>query len=176
MRMLFLDFCSAFNNIIPGILAEKHQHLGLLFSICTWSKDFLTERPQSVWLGLHLSSTITLNTGSSQGCALSPLLLTLYTSDCTLTHSAKSIIRFADNTTVAGLISGEDKSNYRDEVSRLERLCSGKNLHLRYLGMQISKENLSWAENATAAVQTAHQFLKSLEKKLIWAYIILTNI
>ena len=82
VRMLFLDFSSAFNTIIPSILVQKLQHLGISSPICQWIMDFLTDRPQTVKLGPHLSSTITLSTGSPQGCVLSPLLFTLYTHDC----------------------------------------------------------------------------------------------
>lgn len=67
VRMLFLDFSSAFNHIIPEILVQKLSHLGLSFPICLWVKDFLTDRPQSVRLGHHLSSTIKLSTGSPKG-------------------------------------------------------------------------------------------------------------
>ena len=76
VRMLFLDFSSALNHIIPEILVQKLSHLGISTPICQWIKDFLTDRPQSVKLGPHLSSTITLSTGSPQGCVLSPLLFT----------------------------------------------------------------------------------------------------
>uniref|UniRef100_A0A669B6K4 Reverse transcriptase domain-containing protein n=1 Tax=Oreochromis niloticus TaxID=8128 RepID=A0A669B6K4_ORENI len=105
VRMLFLDFSSAFNHIIPEILVQKLSHLGLSTPICLWIKDVLTNRPHSVRLGPHLSSTITLSTGSPQGCVLSPLLFTLYTSDCSPTHLSNTIIKFADDTTVVGLIS-----------------------------------------------------------------------
>ena len=98
--------------------------------ICQWIKDFLTDRPQSVKLGPHLSSTITLSTGSPQGCVLSPLLFTLYTYDCSPTHLSNTIIKFADDTTVVGLISGGDESDYRDEVNRLTAWCSANNLPL----------------------------------------------
>ena len=130
VRMLFLDFSSAFNHIIPDILVQKLSHLGLSTPICLWIKDFLSDRPQSVRLGPHLSSKITLSTGSPQGCVLSPLLFTLYTYDCSPTHLSNTIIKFADDTTVVGLISGGDESDYRDEVNRLTEWCSVNNLQL----------------------------------------------
>lgn len=70
-------------------------------------------------MGPHLSTAISLSTGSPQGCVLSPLLYTLYTYDCTPTHHNISIVKFADDTTVVGFISGEDESAYREEVERL---------------------------------------------------------
>ena len=130
IRMLFIDYSSAFNTIIPDILVSKLTALGLSPSICTWIKDFLSNRPQTVKLGPHLSSTITLSTGSPQGCVLSPLLYSLYTHDCTPTHPTNTIIKFADDTTVIGLISEDDESAYRDEVQKLTVWCSDNNLSL----------------------------------------------
>ena len=130
VRILFLDFSSAFNNIIPEILVEKLSHLGLPPPICHWIKDFLSNRPQTVKLGHHLSPTLTLSTGSPQGCVLSPLLYTLYTHDCSPTHLSNTFIKYADDTTVVGLISGGDESAYRDDVRRLSEWCSVNNLTL----------------------------------------------
>lgn len=68
VRMLFLDFSSAFNHIIPEILVQKLLQLGLSTPICHWIKDFLSNRPQTVRLGTHTSNPTTLSTGSPQGC------------------------------------------------------------------------------------------------------------
>lgn len=130
VRMLFVDYSSAFNTIIPDILISKLFILGLSPSICTWIKDFLTNRPQTVKLGPQLSSVIMLSTGSPQGCVLSPLLYSLYTYDCIPTHPTNTIIKFADDTTVIGLITGEDELAYRDEIQKLEVWCCENNLSL----------------------------------------------
>ncbi len=108
-----------FNTIIPQQLIHKLVQLGLNMSLCNWLLDFLTGRPQAVWVGSNTSSTITLNTGPPQGCVLSPLLFTLLTHDCTQSHNSNRFIKFADDTTVVGLISNRDETNYRNEVSRL---------------------------------------------------------
>ncbi|KAK3519752.1 hypothetical protein QTP70_003891 [Hemibagrus guttatus] len=67
VRMLFIDFSSAFNTIIPQHLIEKLSLLGTNTSLCNWILDFLTGRPQSVRIGNSISSTTTLSTGAPQG-------------------------------------------------------------------------------------------------------------
>ncbi|KAI4889320.1 hypothetical protein NFI96_006060 [Prochilodus magdalenae] len=64
VRMLFVDFSSAFNTIIPHKLVSKLGSLGLDSSICSWVLGFLTDRPQCVRIGNHTSSTLILNTGT----------------------------------------------------------------------------------------------------------------
>ncbi len=97
VRLLFIDFSSAFNTIIPQQLIHKLIQLGLNTSLCNWLLDFLTGRPQAVRVGSNTSSTITLNTGAPQGCVLSPLLFTLLTHDCTPSHNSNLFIKFADD-------------------------------------------------------------------------------
>lgn len=122
--MLFIDFSSAFNTVNTDTLITKLAGLGLSGTTCLWIKDFLSNCPQRVKIGANLSSTITLSTGIPQGCVLSPLLYTLYTHDCSPDHHTNKIIKFADDTTVVGLISDDDESAYRDEVQRLTTLCA----------------------------------------------------
>lgn len=45
-------------------------------------------------------------------------------------HSTNTIIKFADDTTVVGLIHNGDESACRDEVCRLTDWCSTNNLAL----------------------------------------------
>jgi hypothetical protein len=47
---------------------------------------------------------------------LIPLLYSLFTHDCVTTHDSITI-KFADDMTVIGLITGDDESAYREEVS-----------------------------------------------------------
>lgn len=76
------------------------------------------------------STTLPLNTGVPQGCVRSPLLYTLFTHDSSPIHNTNSIIKFADDITVLGLIRNNDESAYREEVQRLAAWCANNNLAL----------------------------------------------
>ncbi len=130
VRMLFVDYSSAFNTIVPATLVAKLQTLGLNRSLCSWILDFLTGRSQVVRMGNNTSSPLILNTGAPQGCVLSPLLYSLYTHDCTATHSSNVIVKFADDTMVIGLITDNDETAYREEVSTLTKWCQENHLSL----------------------------------------------
>ncbi len=125
-----MDYSSAFNTIVPATLVVKLQTLGLNRSLCSWILDLLTGRSQVVRMGNNTSSPLTLNTGAPQGCVLSPLLYSLYTHDCTATHSSNVIIKFADDTMVIGLINDNDEMAYREEVSTLTKWCQENHLSL----------------------------------------------
>ncbi len=81
-------------------------------------------------VGQYTSNSITLNVGAPQGCVLSPLLYSLYTHDCVSSHRSTSIIKFADDTVVLGLISNNDETAYLDEVERLTSWCQDNCLSL----------------------------------------------
>ncbi len=130
VRMLFVDYSSAFNTIVSATLVAKLQTLGLNRSLCRWILDFLTGRSQVVRMGNNTSSPLILNTGAPQGCVLSPLLYSLYTHDCAATHGSNVIVKFADDTTVIGLITDNDETAYREEVSTLTKWCQENHLSL----------------------------------------------
>ncbi len=130
VRMLFMDYSSAFNTIVPATLVAKLQTLGLNRSLCSWILDFLTGRSQVVRMGNNTSSPLILKTGAPQSCVLSPLLYSLYTHDCIATHTSNVIVKFADDTTVIGLITDNDETAYREEVSTLTKGCQENHLSL----------------------------------------------
>ncbi len=131
VRILFVDFSSAFNTIIPDTLQNKLTQLSVPTSVPT--NSFLTDRQQLVRLGKFSSSTRTTSTGAPQGCVLSPLLFSLYTNDCTSKDPSVKLLKFADDTTLIGLIQDGDESAYRQEVKELAVWCSLNNLELNTL-------------------------------------------
>lgn len=143
-RLLFIDYSLTFNTIIPNILINKLLDLHIPPSTCAWIKDFLSNRPQRVKLGPHLSSSLTLSTGSPQGCVLSLLLYSLY--NCVPLHPTNSIIKFADDTTEVRLIKegrgdhlqgGDSASNHM--VPRQQSPSKHKKDKRRYCGLQVEQ-------------------------------------
>ena len=113
VRMLFIDYSSAFNTIVPSKLVIKLKTLGLNPALCNWVLDILIGRSQVVKVGNNISTSLILNTVAPQGCVLSPLLYSLFTHDCV---ASNSVIKFADDTTVVGLITNNDETAYREQV------------------------------------------------------------
>ncbi len=107
VRILFVDFSSAVNTIIPNLLLAKLTQLSVPTSVCQWITSFLTDRQQLVKLGKYTSNTRTISTGAPQGYILSPLLFFL--------------------------IQDSDTSAYRQEVKELAVWCSLNNLELNML-------------------------------------------
>ena len=128
-----MDFSSAFNTIAPEILHRKLTQLTVPASTCQWITSFLNNRRQQVRLGSITSDTRTISTGAPQGCVLSPLLFSLYTNDCTSGDSSVKLLKYADDTTVIGLIRDGDESAYRQEVEQLVHWCSQNHLELNPL-------------------------------------------
>ena len=54
----------------------------------------------------------------------------MFTHDCVATHSSNTIVKFADDTTVIGLITDGDETAYREEVRALTSWCQDNNLQL----------------------------------------------
>ena len=77
-----------------------------------------------------ISTTLTLKTGATQEFVLSPFLYSLFTNDCVASQDSNTIIKFADDTTVIGLITDDAETAYRDSVSDLSMWCQKNNLSL----------------------------------------------
>lgn len=83
-----------------------------------------------VWVDKDILNTNTLSTSFHQGCVLSPFLFTLPTYECTARFTDSRTVKFADEITVVGLITGGDESMYKEKVKLLVEWCSDNNLTL----------------------------------------------
>ncbi|KAL0167353.1 hypothetical protein M9458_039197, partial [Cirrhinus mrigala] len=119
VRILFVYFSSAFNTIIPMLLQTKLNQLSVPSSFCQWITSFLTDRQQLQPHHQHWRS--------SGMCSLS------HNNDCTSKDPSVKLLKFADDTTLIGLIQDGEESAYRQEVKELAVWCSHNNLELNTL-------------------------------------------
>jgi hypothetical protein len=125
VRSLFIDFSSAFNTISPLVLVKKLIAMNVTPILILWISSFLTNRKQRVRFGTALSSSITTNTGAPQGCVLSPLLFTLYTSDCRSSDDSTRIFKYADDTVIVGQLNRKSNEEvYRQCIDNFVDWCS----------------------------------------------------
>ena len=131
IRILFVDFSSAFNTIRAKNLVEKLLKLNVDTHTIKWIISFMTGRVQKVKLDNKFSDEITTHTGCPQGCVLSPLLFILFTNDCRAIHNNCSILKFADDTALVGVIKNDhDLTNYYDDVNKFVLYCDNNHLDL----------------------------------------------
>ena len=94
---------------------------------------FLTGHLHVVRVGNNTAATLILNTWAPQGCVLSPLLHSLFTHDCMAKLHFNTIIKFAVDTTMGGLITDNDEKDCKEEVRDLAVWCQDNNLSLNVI-------------------------------------------
>ena len=142
VRTMFIDFSSAFNTIQPHLLIPKLRDYGVCDTISAWVLEFLTMRPQFVIVKTdnhcYNSDILVTNTGAPQGTVLSPVLFSIYTNDCQSANDHTPIIKYADDTSITGLITKqEDLIDYHSEVSNFVDWCER---HFLQLNVKKTKE------------------------------------
>ncbi|KAI3372211.1 hypothetical protein L3Q82_007046 [Scortum barcoo] len=130
VRILFLDFSSAFNTIQPTLLRDKLSRMGVDPQLMDWISDYLTGRPQYVGLKDITSDTVVSSTGAPQGTVLAPLLFTLYTSDFFYNLELCHIQKYADDTAIVGCIRDDREEEYRRLVGDFAAWCHTNHLQL----------------------------------------------
>ena len=104
---IYLDYAKAFDKVDHSLLLAKLQKYGFSPQFISWTKSFLTNRPQSVVLdGVH-SYVSSMISGVPQGTVLGPILFIIFIND--MEHCIQhSVVRFfADDSRVSKQISCE---------------------------------------------------------------------
>ena len=130
-RILYVDFSSAFNAMNTITLIHKLHEMNFPHYLINWYHDFLTHRPQRVKIDSQFSTIKVLSNGCPQGCVSSPLLYIIYTNDCIATQENCSIIKYADDTAILGLLTdATSEACYIQQVEDFCNWCSDNHLQL----------------------------------------------
>ena len=125
-RIRFVDFSLAFNTIQPHFITRKRIDLGVGKQLVMLVHSFLTNRrSQYVNVSGVCSSHVSNSTGAPQGCVLSQFLYTMYTmytNSCRSAYSNNHYFKYADDTALVGLLSG-DETNYRSDIDHFVSWC-----------------------------------------------------
>ncbi|KAJ8367963.1 hypothetical protein SKAU_G00079910 [Synaphobranchus kaupii] len=100
MRVMFMDFSSAFDTIRPALLGKKLTAMQVDAPLVSWIVDYLTGRPQYVRLQHCVSDRVVSNTGAPQGTVLSPFLFTIYTRDFNYLTETCHLQKYSDDSAV----------------------------------------------------------------------------
>ena len=130
-RLMFMDFSSAFNTILPQTLLYRLKQMDVNPYIIKWYCDFLIERQQQVKVNSTLSDLQAISTGAPQGCVSSPFLFIIYTNELRNRHPNNYIIKFSDDTVILSLLEESSTIDlYRQELEGVVRWCEEQNLIL----------------------------------------------
>ena len=133
-------------------------------TLIQWLFSSLTGRTQQVQVGKATSCARTANTGTPQGCVLSPALLTRYTADCRSNSDANLLIKFADDTSLTGLVE-QDEAAYRGRVQELAEWCDSN-----FLELNVSKTKELIVNFRAAPTHTEPITIKGQSVEMVSAY------
>ncbi|KAG1673584.1 Anoctamin-7 [Nymphon striatum] len=134
VRILFLDFSSAFNTVsrqeLLDIIKNRFLAPNWLINILL---SYLDERIQYVSFGKDKSKEVGCRAGVIQGAVLSPLFFTLVTDSLTSNSNYNNcnVIKYADDTAIIAKVNNSlDIENYQAQINEIVQWSNDHNLYL----------------------------------------------
>ncbi|XP_059219431.1 RNA-directed DNA polymerase from mobile element jockey [Stomoxys calcitrans] len=124
--VLSLDISNAYNCVNVGIMYNMLAELGVNKSICSWVRNFLSERVLK--LG---NAEVTVRDGLPQGSCLSPTLFNIYTAGLhSVEDSNTMLFQYADDFILMSFDYDFDwaLNNLCRKTSQFKEICSSLNL------------------------------------------------
>lgn len=110
-------------------MMSKMRNMIVSSNFILWINNFLTLSSQYVNFKDTKSSVITTNVGVPQGCVLSPILFTTYTSDCVCCAENCQLFKYIDNSVLVGWCGGDDAAHW-EEGEKVVAWCANNYLKL----------------------------------------------
>ena len=130
-RILFVDYSSAFNTIVPSILVSKLKEMNVPVYIQYFVAAFLSNRQQYVRIGKNHSNLLSCGVGCPQGCVISPILFSIYTDFLQTNNDKIRLLKYADDMALVGLLNygnQDDPSEYFNHIQTFVEQCKSNNL------------------------------------------------
>lgn len=137
VRILFMDFSSAFNTVQPHLLLKRLYELGASSWMILWIKAFLKGRPQRVCVNNVMSDCLVLDTGVPQGCVLSPILFSVYINELKCNDDNLTLIKYADD---MALVSCQKEMNCTSYFEYIDSIICWFESSFLHLNIEKTKE------------------------------------
>ncbi|XP_018360118.1 PREDICTED: uncharacterized protein LOC108759265 [Trachymyrmex cornetzi] len=136
----FLDIEGAFDNVIPSILVEGLQKLGIPARTRKFISNLTFERSIYFVCEGELQGPFTSLKGTPQGSALSPLLFNLYCADInSCLHEDSNLLQYADDIVIFSISLNEEEARHSIQIS-LNNIFA----YLRSRGLDLSPTKSKW--------------------------------
>ncbi|CAM1296400.1 Uncharacterised protein r2_g572 [Pycnogonum litorale] len=132
VRILFLDYSSAFNTVCRQTIIDK---IAANKTVPIWLQklifDYLSVRKHYVQVGKIKSKVLPCKTGVIQGAVLSPFFFNLITDPLTTNTNGSIIIKYADDTVLVQNVKCEsDLNHYKETIKYIANFSSKNSLIL----------------------------------------------
>ena len=163
-KVLFLDFSSAFNTVLPNQLLRDLSTFVDKPWFIYWLEHFLHGWTRKIKLDKGLSELSKIDVGVPQGGPLSAILFTIYTNEIRSNESL-SVVKYADDTALSCKISknsyNRDQISYQQAVNDIVSTCNEKNLLLNptkskemcFANVNIKHEGLLTSKSQSVSIQ-----------------------
>ena len=128
---IYVDYEKAFDKIDHKILILKLEQIQVSKKFITWTKNFLQDRTQIVYINGSYSYPVKVESGVPQGSVLAPFYFAIFINDLPNFLTNCKTLTFADDTKLVSKIDCiQDQINLQNELNNLNKWTKLNNMRL----------------------------------------------